>query len=188
MHIEQRAGAPHLVWMTQGEPVESSVVVDRPDLLYRALGLDHDDRPEALEVAVLSVGVPILIVPVRDEATLDRATAFGLTGYFAAHPPARIVYLVAESSTRADFSTRMFGAVAVGIEEDPATGVAAGPLAAYLRRADLLAPDREVVLNQGHAMGRSSYLHVRMDGTRVHVGGQVMDVARGELVLEPKAM
>jgi PhzF family phenazine biosynthesis protein len=153
-----------------------------------ALGLALDDRPDNLDVAVLSVGVPILVVPVRDEATLDRARPFGLAAYFASNPPARIVYVVAESSRRADFSTRMFGGVAVGIEEDPATGVAAGPLAAYLHKAGRLGLDEEAVVNQGYAMGRSSYLHVRTDGRRVFVGGQVMDVAHGELVLEPQAM
>ena len=98
------------------------------------------------------------------------------------------MYLVAGSSVRADFSTRMFGGVAVGIEEDPATGAAAGPLAAYLHKAGRLASNQEAVVNQGHAMGRSSYLHVRTDGNGVFVGGQVMDVAHGELSLDPQAM
>ncbi len=188
MRIEQHGESPHLVWMAQGAASESSVAVERPDLVYRAVGLEIDDRPDDLDLAVLSVGVPILIVPVKDEATLDRASAFGLAAYFAAHPPARIVYLMSAASDRADFSARMFGGVAVGIEEDPATGVAAGPLAAYLHRAGRLDRDHEAVVNQGHAMGRSSYLHIRTDGTLVFVGGQVMDVARGELALDPRAM
>ena len=188
MRIEQRGQSPHLVWMAQGAASESSVVVERPDLVYRAVGLEIDDRPDDLDLAVLSVGVPILIVPVKDEATLDRASASGLAAYFAAHPPARIVYLVSAASERADFSARMFGGVAVGIEEDPATGVAAGPLAAYLHRAGRLDRDHEAVVNQGHAMGRSSYLHIRTDGSFVFVGGQVMDVARGELALDSRAM
>ena len=188
MQIEQHDESRHLVWMAQGAPSESTAPVERPDLLYRAMGLDIDDRPDDLDVAVFSVGVPILIVPVRDEGTLDRASSFGLATYFSAHPPARIVYLTSPTSERADFSARMFGGVAVGIEEDPGTGVAAGPLAAYLHRAGRLDRDQKAVVNQGRAMGRSSYLHVRTDGTHVFVGGQVMDVARGELVLDPLAM
>jgi trans-2,3-dihydro-3-hydroxyanthranilate isomerase len=188
MHIERRDDSRHLVWMAQGEPTESRGAIERPDLVYRALGLDPGERPEALDITVISVGVPVLVVPVRDEATLDRASPSGLAAYFVQHPPARIVYLVADSSDRADFSTRMFGGVAVGIEEDPATGAAAGPLAAYLHKAGRLAPNQEAVVNQGYAMGRSSYLHVRTDGTRVFVGGQVMDVAHGEFVLDPQAM
>ena len=188
MRIEQRGESPHMVWMAQGAASESTGAVERPDLVYRAVGLEIDDQPDDLDLAVFSVGVPILIVPVRDEATLDRASAWGLAAYFAAHPPARIVYLVSATSERADFSARMFGGVAVGIEEDPATGVAAGPLAAYLHRAGRLDREREAVVNQGHAMRRSSYLHIRTDGTSVFVGGQVMDVARGELALDPHAL
>jgi PhzF family phenazine biosynthesis protein len=174
--------------MNQGVPVQSTAAAPDAKKLYHALGLEASDGSSELEIAVLSVGVPILIVPVRDEEALDRATAKGLPGYFTAYPPVRIVYLVSESSARADVSARMFGALAVGIEEDPATGVAAGPLAAYLHRAGRLNLDVEAVINQGRAMGRSSYLHIRTDGVRVFVGGQVMDVASGELTVDPRPM
>ncbi|MEO8694673.1 MAG: PhzF family phenazine biosynthesis protein [Acidimicrobiales bacterium] len=186
--IEQNGGAEHFVWMNQGVPVESTAPVADPKALYRAIGLDPSDGSTELDLGVFSVGVPTLIVPLRDEAALDRASPAGLAAYFAAQPPARIVYLVSEASSRADISARMFGALAVGIEEDPATGVSAGPLAAYLHRAGRIAGNQEVVVNQGHAMGRSSYLHIRTDGSNVFVGGQVMDVARGELTLDPRPL
>ena len=188
IYIEQRDGAEHLVWMNQGIPVDSTALAPDPKHLYRAIGLEISDASTELEIAVFSVGVPILIVPVRDEDVLDRATPTALPAYFAAHPPARIVYLVSDTSSRADISARMFGAPAVGIEEDPATGVAAGPLAAYLHRLGRIASNEEVVINQGYAMGRSSYLHIRTDGSHVFVGGQVMDVASGELTFDPRPM
>jgi len=180
LEIEERDAAAHLVWMNQGVPVESTAPPTNPKALYRALGLEPEDAPSDLAVAVLSAGVPILIVPVRDDALLDRATPAGLASYFAAHPPVRIVYVVSAQSSRADISARMFGALAVGIEEDPATGIAAGPLASYLYRARRLERDRELVVNQGYAMRRSSFLHIRTDGSHAFVGGQVMHVASGE--------
>jgi trans-2,3-dihydro-3-hydroxyanthranilate isomerase len=188
IHIEQRDGAAHLVWMNQGVPVESTALAPDPKKLYGALGLDPSDGSDDLEIGVFSVGVPILIVPVRDEDVLERATPAKLPAYFAAYPPARVVYLVSEKSARADISARMFGAAAVGIEEDPATGAAAGPLAAYLHRSRRIASNQEVVINQGYGMGRSSYLHIRTDGSYVFVGGQVMDVASGELTFDPRPM
>ena len=189
MHVEQRPGADdHLVWMNQKVPMELAAPVASPKRLLPALGLDLDDVAPDLEPAVLSVGLPILIVPVRDEATLERATPLGLASFFAANPPVRVVYLVSEASSRADISARMFGGPAVGIEEDPATGSAAGPLAAYLHRAGRLAAHREIVINQGHALGRSSFLHIRTDGSNVFVGGQVTEVANGELTLDPRPM
>jgi trans-2,3-dihydro-3-hydroxyanthranilate isomerase len=184
--VEERSSTQHLVWMNQGVPVESTAPPSNLRALYRAVGLEAEDAPADLQVAVVSVGVPILIVPVRDEAVLDRATPMGLASYFASNPPVRIVYLVSGQSSRADVSARMFGALAVGIEEDPATGVAAGPLAGYLYRARRLARDREMVINQGHAIGRSSYLHIRTDGSHVFVGGQVMEVASGELNIDAR--
>jgi trans-2,3-dihydro-3-hydroxyanthranilate isomerase len=186
--IEQRGETEHFVWMNQGVPIESTALAPDAKALYRAVGLDPSDGSTEIDIAVFSVGVPILIVPVRDEVALERATPAGLSVYFAAHPPARIVYLVSEASSRADISARMFGALAVGIEEDPATGAAAGPLAAYLHRFGRIARNQEVVINQGYAMGRSSYLHIRTDGSSVFVGGQVMDVASGELTLDPRPM
>lgn len=188
LDIEQKGGAEHFVWMNQGVPVESTAPVAEPRALYRALGLDPSDASTDLDLGVLSVGVPTLIVPLRDEEVLERATPAGLAMYFAAHPPTRIVYLVTENSSRADISARMFGALAVGIEEDPATGVSAGPLAAYLHRSGRIATNQEVVVNQGHSMGRSSYLHIRTDGSNVFVGGQVTDVASGDLTFDPRPM
>lgn len=188
IEIEQKAGAEHFVWMNQGVPVESTSLSPDPKALYRALGLDPSEGSTDLDIAVFSVGVPILIVPLHDEAALERATPAGLPAYFAAHPPARIVYLVSEVSSRADIAARMFGALAVGVEEDPATGVAAGPLAAYLHRSRRIASNQEVVINQGYTMGRDSYLHIRTDGSNVFVGGQVMDVASGDLSVDARPM
>jgi trans-2,3-dihydro-3-hydroxyanthranilate isomerase len=188
IHVEQRHGADHLVWMNQGVPLELTAPIANPKHLLHALGLEAGDVDPELELAVLSVGLPTLIVPLRDEATLDRANPMGLRAFFAANPPVRVVYLDATTSTRADISARMFGGPAVGIDEDPATGAAAGPLTAYLHRSGRVAAHREVVINQGHTMGRSSFLHARTDGTNVFVGGQVMEVANGELAVDPRPM
>ncbi len=71
-----------------------------------------------------------------------------------------------------------------GIPEDPATGSAAGPLAAYMARAGLLAPGERRVVLQGAAIGRPSLLTVAVTGTAEHiedvlVGGSVQPVLRG---------
>ena len=75
-----------------------------------------------------------------------------------------------------------------GITEDPATGSAAGPLAAYMAREGVLAPDEERVVLQGQQIGRPSFLTVAVSGTPtaitdVRVGGSVRSVLRGELSL-----
>jgi len=92
--------------------------------------------------------------------------------------------------------SRMF-APEFGIVEDPATGIASGPLGCYLVRHGLVAPGdaRAIVSHQGVAMGRASRVHISIgvaDGAGgvggpviddVRVGGEAVLVARGELLL-----
>ena len=85
------------------------------------------------------------------------------------------------------YKTRMF-APGHGINEDPATGSAAGPLACHLVRHGRLAPGDEIEISQGVEIGRPSTLFARASGTReriesVEVGGCAVTVARGEFRL-----
>ena len=95
--------------------------------------------------------------------------------------------------------SRMF-APEFGIIEDPATGIASGPLGCYLVRHGLITPAaaRSIVSHQGVAMGRASQIHISISVTGdanvregsagpvisdVKVGGEAVLVARGELLL-----
>ena len=79
--------------------------------------------------------------------------------------------------------TRMFGP-GLGVAEDPATGSAAGPLAAHLARHGRVGFGTPVEITQGEEIGRPSTLFATVDGTperieRVRVGGTAVIVARG---------
>jgi trans-2,3-dihydro-3-hydroxyanthranilate isomerase len=52
----------------------------------------------------------------------------------------------------------------VGIAEDPATGTAAGPLAAKLVAAGQVPDQSTVIIEQGHALGRPSRIAVSVWG------------------------
>jgi PhzF family phenazine biosynthesis protein len=67
--------------------------------------------------------------------------------------------------------SRMF-APENGITEDPATGGATGPLAAYML-AHSLSPGARWISEQGVKMGRRSLLHVQIRGER---GAETFDV------------
>jgi trans-2,3-dihydro-3-hydroxyanthranilate isomerase len=87
----------------------------------------------------------------------------------------------------ARWKTRMF-APGGGMPEDPATGSAAGPLAAHLARHGRIAFGDEIEISQGAEIGRPSTLFARVDGSvdrleRVEVGGSAVIVARGEFRL-----
>jgi trans-2,3-dihydro-3-hydroxyanthranilate isomerase len=71
----------------------------------------------------------------------------------------------------------------VGITEDPATGTAAGPLAARLLAEGATADGDTVIIEQGHALGRPSRIQVTVTGPRVQVSGSGLVVADGTLAI-----
>jgi len=103
----------------------------------------------------------------------------------AANGPFLCVSTIAGSGTT--WKTRMF-APGGGVDEDPATGSAAGPLCVHLVRHGLVPPGEEIEITQGVEIGRPSKLYARVEGTperidRVEVGGSAVIVARGEFKL-----
>ena len=85
---------------------------------------------------------------------------------------------------------RMF-APAVGVNEDPVTGNANGPLGAYLIKHGLVENNKSVFSfkgEQGHAIGRSGIVNVTVnldDGEpkQVKIGGRAVIVFKTELQL-----
>lgn len=85
------------------------------------------------------------------------------------------------------WKARMF-APALGVDEDPATGSAAGPLAVHLARHGRIGFGEEVEIHQGAELGRPSLLRARAHGAggrieRVEVGGETVVVGAGEFRL-----
>ena len=79
---------------------------------------------------------------------------------------------------------RLF-APAHGVNEDPATGSAAGPLALHLARHGRIAFGEEIEIRQGAEIRRPSVLRARAVGSaerveRIEVAGSAVIVARGE--------
>ena len=79
-------------------------------------------------------------------------------------------------------------APSVGVDEDPATGSAAGPLACHVCRHGLGEWGEWIEISQGTEIGRPSTLFARADGAGgeivgVQCGGRAMVVARGEFRL-----
>jgi trans-2,3-dihydro-3-hydroxyanthranilate isomerase len=71
-----------------------------------------------------------------------------------------------------------------GIDEDPATGSAAGPLALHLARHGRIAFGDEIEIRQGAEIGRPSTLYaVARSAEEIEVGGSAVVVARGEFRL-----
>ncbi len=168
-------------WMTQPRPTE--VPFDQTPSLLGALGVDRVELP----VRVYDNGLRHALV-----AVADRATVAGLAPDLAALARLPVTCVSVFAGGGAAYKSRTF-APAGGVAEDPATGSAAGPIAAHLLRHGRLAPGATIEIEQGAEVGRPSRLHARAEGaigngaaedvTRVEVGGAAVVVARGEFRL-----
>jgi len=167
------------VRMEQLPPEFGPLVEDRAGAAM-AIGLAEADLVESLPLQIVSTGWPNLIVPVRDEATVARATPDIRALRLLLEPLGTDnCYLFAASGPRV--KARMF-TYDPGIVEDPATGGAAGPLGAYLVHHGAAGAGR-ITISQGAELGRPSILLVDVldgeAGLRVFVGGGVVNVAEG---------
>jgi trans-2,3-dihydro-3-hydroxyanthranilate isomerase len=196
--IEFKDGEPAQVVMTQGKfetHGEVTEAFERAEI-ERALGLATEDIDERLPIEVVSTGFPILVVPVRTLAALSRCRVnAALLSEAYTRAGASLCYAFTRETREGSPSqahARSFVPDA-GIPEDPATGGAAGPLAAYLVNHDALAiePDDGVFrfrIEQGDFMERPSRINVEVKGGRgaaiehVRVGGSAVMVARGRLM------
>jgi trans-2,3-dihydro-3-hydroxyanthranilate isomerase len=151
-----------------------------------ALGLSDADVAADLPVQEVRAGVHQLIVPLASRAALGRArlepAAFAP---LAAQSLPSHVYCFTRDAGFAEVQlrARMFF-TAGGVREDPATGSATACLGAYL----LAHTGQDVALRiaQGVEMGRPALLRLEArrenGGSRIRVGGRVVEVARGELL------
>jgi trans-2,3-dihydro-3-hydroxyanthranilate isomerase len=180
-------------WMTQGLPEFGPVLEDRADVAA-ALSLTVDDLAD-LPVQEVSCGVPFLFVPLRDRDAVDRAisdaSAFKkLAARTGVSLPLFVFATIgAEENGSVAVHSRMF-APEFGIIEDPATGIASGPLGCYLVQRGVIQPGTpaRVESRQGVAMGRASRIAIAITGrpgaiTDVRVGGEAVLVGKGELFL-----
>jgi len=181
-------------WMTQPLPAFHDPVPDR-DLAAAALGLAADDVvATGLPVQAVSCGVPFLFVPVQTRRAVDSA-AINPTAYdqLMKRLPAAangIFFFTAEPGPdKATVYSRNF-APGVGIVEDPATGIASGPLGCYLVRHKVVAPEQAgtMLSLQGVKMGRPSHVHISIgvengEIRSVQVGGEAVLAGEGTLYI-----
>jgi trans-2,3-dihydro-3-hydroxyanthranilate isomerase len=175
-----------VLWMRQLPPTFGATVDSAS--LARALNLETADLDDHYPVQEVSTGLPALIVPLRDLDALRRCKV-DWERYTELAGPGKNLYVFCPEPHEdgpGDLSARMF-ANDLGVPEDPATGSAAGCLAAYLLEHSYLGTDSvDVRVEQGYEIGRPSLLYLRAaseaDEMRVDVGGKVQMVARGELV------
>jgi trans-2,3-dihydro-3-hydroxyanthranilate isomerase len=170
--------------MLQLPPSFGAEAADRASVACAA-GLEEEDLVAGLPIQPVSTGLAHLMVPVRDEPTLRRAVQDAKRCWdVCVALGGESLYLFAVRGP-GDVMARMFDRwIAIG--EDPATGSAAGPLAAYLAVHRLAGLPGRAVIAQGELVGRPSFLHVeasREPDWRIQVGGGVRRVGEGRFLL-----
>lgn len=190
--VEFEAGVPTRVVMAQPQATIGPALALAPQTAL-ALGLEAADLDEAkVPLLVASTAVPFLMVPVRNRDVLRRVRvqSAALSHLLAASDAQGVyAYVASPPSARAQISARMLADATLGITEDPATGIAAGPLAATLVHYGVIpAPggSARFIIEQGVDMGRPSYIHAEVDGAvgavkAIRIAGTAVEVLRGEV-------
>jgi trans-2,3-dihydro-3-hydroxyanthranilate isomerase len=160
-------------WMDQ--PIPGWEPFPQPDFLLALLGVERSALPVEQyhlgpSFALVEAGSPEEVAGLRpDFGALARLTSGGVDCF---------------ARDGDGWKARVF-VPGAGVNEDAATGSAAGPLAVHLARHGRTAFGEEIEIVQGVELGRPSKLYARADGSperieRVRVGGCAVTVARGE--------
>jgi trans-2,3-dihydro-3-hydroxyanthranilate isomerase len=152
-----------------------------PQMVFAAAGLELADADPGLPPQVVSTGLLHLVAPVRDVATLARVhPTYAAVEALTEQTGGTVLYLAACDPAAGTARARGFFAGHHYLEEDPATGSAAGPLCAYLAARTGAAG---VTIDQGVEMGRPSRLETRVEGDRIRVEGDVVVISDGSLFI-----
>jgi trans-2,3-dihydro-3-hydroxyanthranilate isomerase len=151
----------------------------------RAVNLKPADIADDVPIHTVSTGMPFVIVPIKKLATLQKLSFnYGNAIEYLAKTDGKFLYFVSRETV--DPTARLHARMIFYNGEDPATGSAAGCTAAWMAMHGVARSDERVLIEQGIETNRPSRIFVRATkvGDRVinvRVGGQAVEVARGEL-------
>jgi PhzF family phenazine biosynthesis protein len=183
----------HII-MTQGK-IEFGALIsgENKKTLLSALGITEEDMLKNCPVQIVSTGHSKVMIGIKQSTVLNQlkpensaltklSEVIGCNGY----------YVFTLDSKQSDILAkgRMF-APAIGINEDPVTGNANGPLGAYLVHNKIVAHNGEIFrfnARQGEAMGRMGTIgvEVRIDQDEpieVKISGNATVVFATELTI-----
>jgi trans-2,3-dihydro-3-hydroxyanthranilate isomerase len=174
----EREGA-RIVFGRMSQPVPSVEPFEDQPALLDALGVEGSELP----IELYDNGLRHVFVCLRSAAEVAAVEP----DFPRLARRGELVCVSTFAGSGTTWKTRMF-APGGGVDEDPATGSAAGPLCVHLVRHGLVPPGEEIEITQGVEVDRPSKLYARVEGTpetieRVEVGGSAVIVARGEFKL-----
>ena len=180
--------------MTQGK-IEFGVIIDGVDKkeLLNALNIKNSDLLENYEIQIVSTGHSKVMIGIKSIETLNKlqpdynalanlSEIINCNGYY--------VFAVSPKDNNILIHGRMF-APAIGINEDPVTGNANGPLGAYLVHHNLVKHNNSLLrfnAVQGEAIKRPGIIEVEVkiendEPVQVKVAGNAIIIFKTELIL-----
>ncbi|HEY2363497.1 MAG TPA: PhzF family phenazine biosynthesis protein [Candidatus Angelobacter sp.] len=153
----------------------------------RVAGLAIDDIADDLPIQTVTTGNAFAIVPVKSLAVLQNLSpTWAVMKVYLEKTEAKFLYFVSRETLNPE--ARLQARMIFYNGEDPATGSAAGPCAAWAVQYGVIPADTQVLLEQGVEMKRRSriFFSAGRQGDKivnVRVGGHAVEVVRGELFL-----
>ena len=170
--------------MTQRDP-EFGQTHER-EAVARAAGISTGDIADDVPIQTVSTGNAFAMVPVKSLAVLQKlAPAWTPMGDYLKRSDAKFFYFVSRETL--DPEARLQSRMIFYNGEDPATGSAAGPCAAWAVKYGVIPPDQQVLMEQGVEMKRRSRIFISAGRAvdkivNVRVGGHAVEVLRGEII------
>jgi trans-2,3-dihydro-3-hydroxyanthranilate isomerase len=182
VRFSTRDGLPFGV-MTQRDP-EFGRTHTREDVA-RAAGLALGDLADDVPIQTVSTGNAFAMVPVKSLSVLQKlAPTWAPMGEYLNKTDAKFFYFISREAVNPE--ARLQARMIFYNGEDPATGSAAGPCAAWAVKYGVVAPEQQALLEQGVEMKRRSRIFISASRTgdkvvNVRVGGHAVEVMRGEI-------
>ena len=185
VQFDETPGQPAFGEMTQTDPVFGQVHDRRK--IAEVTGIPLEDIDPEVPIQTVSTGVPFTVLPIRNLEAIRRLqiNQQRASEYLAASG-GKFFFCVSRQTV--DPEARLHARMLFYNGEDPATGSASGCAAAWMVEHGVAQPDEQVLIEQGIEMKRPSRIFVRASRrngrvVNVRVGGNVVEVLRGELSL-----
>ena len=153
----------------------------------RAAGISISDIADDVPSQTVSTGNAFAIVPLKSLAVLQSlAPAWATMNEYLKKTDAKFCYFVSRQAVNPEATLQARMIFYRG--EDPATGSAAGPCAAWAVQYGVIPAEKQVLIEQGVEIRRRSRIYVTAGKedykvVNIRVGGHAVEVSRGELSL-----
>lgn len=151
----------------------------------RAIGLSPEEISADVPIHSVSTGMTFVIVPVARLSTMQSLTLdLKRAQQYLDTTDGKFFFFVCRETV--DPKARLHARMLFYNGEDPATGSASGCASAWMVKHGVAKSDERVLIEQGIEINRPSRIFVRAEKNsdqvvNVRVGGQAVEVARGEL-------